>query len=97
MRFLRILLPFDEIFKKITYLEPSHCPFICSIAVVASFFLTKETISFRFSCYHIFDYPAVAYFAKWRKWSSQSLRFWGEISDKYVMVLQRINPTRSFT
>ena len=34
--------------KKIVYLEPSHCPFICSIAVVASFFLTKETNPYPF-------------------------------------------------
>ena len=34
--------------KKIVYLEPSHCPFICSMAVVASFFLTKETNPYPF-------------------------------------------------
>ena len=33
---------------KIVYLEPSHCPFICSMAVVASFFLTKETNPYPF-------------------------------------------------
>ena len=32
----------------ILYLEPSHCPFICSIAVVASFFLTNETNPYPF-------------------------------------------------
>ena len=34
--------------KEIVYLEPSHCPFICSMAVVASFFLTKETNPYPF-------------------------------------------------
>lgn len=52
-----------------------------------------KSITFWFSSYHIFDYPAVTYFPKRSKCSSQSLRFdfRRQITDKNMMMLRCVN------